>query len=218
MKSNDDPLGAGVRQRTRPNSNLSRRERDADLGERPIKQIAKATVRHRSRGMIGTILDRFVTEDITDVGTYVVADILIPTLKTLILEMLSNGSERFLFGDGQTRARRGGSRARNAHVSYGNFYRDEEPAARRPAQTRRKAGLDDIVLETRGEAEDVIGALVEIIDQYSETSVSDLYELVGITGDFTDQSIGWTNLSKATCSRVRNGYALNLPRPIQLEL
>ena len=55
--------------------------------------------------------------------------------------------------------------------------------------------------------------MIEMIDTYDEVSVGSLYQLVGITPDFTDDKYGWTNLSTASVSRNRDGYYINLPRP-----
>ena len=71
--------------------------------------------------------------------------------------------------------------------------------------------FDDIILETRWEAEEVLSHMIDLIENYGVASVADLYELVGITGSFTDNKYGWTNLSSATVSRVRDGYLINLP-------
>jgi hypothetical protein len=52
---------------------------------------------------------------------------------------------------------------------------------------------------------------------YGQASISDLYELVGITANFTDNKWGWTDLRSSSVSRARDGYLLNLPRPILLD-
>ena len=48
-------------------------------------------------------------------------------------------------------------------------------------------------------------------------SVMDLYDLVGITGQYTDNKYGWTNLRNAEPVRTRDGYMLKLPRAIPLK-
>ena len=80
--------------------------------------------------------------------------------------------------------------------------------------TRDKAthNFDGIILESRREAEEVIDRLGDLIDNYDAATVSDLYELVGITGSFTDDKWGWTDIRSAGIRRVREGYLLQLPR------
>ena len=96
---------------------------------------------------------------------------------------------------------------------YRNFYdrRDDGPR-RLNAPVRNGYDLNDIVLETRGEAEDVLARMDELVEQYGVVSVADLYDLVGITGNYTDNKYGWTNIRNAEPIRVRDGYLLKLPK------
>ena len=75
------------------------------------------------------------------------------------------------------------------------------------------AKYDDVVIESRAEAEEVLSNLIELIEQYDVAKLSDFYDMVGIDSDFSDEKYGWTNLSRATVSRVRDGYTIILPKP-----
>ena len=57
----------------------------------------------------------------------------------------------------------------------------------------------------------------EIIDMYGRVSVADLYDLVGITGNYTDNNYGWTNLASAEPIRVRDGYVIKLPKAMPIK-
>ena len=48
--------------------------------------------------------------------------------------------------------------------------------------------------------------------RFGEVTVADLYDLVGISSDYTDRKYGWTDLATAKPIRVRGGYLLDLPR------
>ena len=80
-----------------------------------------------------------------------------------------------------------------------------------------ESNKDDIILESRVEAEDVISRMKEIIETYGFVRVTDLYYLVGITGDYTDNKYGWTNIRDAEPVRVRDGYMLKLPKAVPLK-
>jgi hypothetical protein len=67
-------------------------------------------------------------------------------------------------------------------------------------------------LESGAEADEVIARLDELIDVYGMASVADLYDLVGISGQYTDNKYGWTDVSSASRIRVRDGYLLKMPR------
>ena len=78
--------------------------------------------------------------------------------------------------------------------------------------------FDDIVLESRGEAEEVLSRMDELLEMYEIVSVADLYDLVGITHDYTDNNYGWTNIRTAEVVRVRNGgYMLKLPKVLPIK-
>ena len=51
-----------------------------------------------------------------------------------------------------------------------------------------------------------------MIDTYGIVSVADMYDLVGIATNYTDNKYGWTNLRNAEPIRVANGYMLKLPK------
>ena len=101
--------------------------------------------------------------------------------------------------------------SRTSTVSYRDYYdRKDDRRYDRP----RSVGYtyDDIILESRGEAEEVLDSLCDLIETYQIASVADLYDLVGETPEYTDNKYGWTNLRNADVERVRDGYRLKLPK------
>ena len=72
-------------------------------------------------------------------------------------------------------------------------------------------------LYSEGEAEDVLSRMDELIDTYGVVSVADLYDLVGISCNYTDNKYGWTNLRNAEPVRVRDGYMLKLPKALPID-
>ena len=114
---------------------------------------------------------------------------------------------------GETRSK---SKGRDTKVSYTKYYdRDYD----RPARSRGRYGYDydDIILDTRKEAEEVLDRMDDLIDNYGVVSVADLYDLVGISGNYTDNKYGWTNLRNADVQRVRDGYLLKLPKALPFD-
>ena len=76
---------------------------------------------------------------------------------------------------------------------------------------------DNIILSSRGEAEDVLMKMDELMDTYGLVRVADLYDLVGITGNYTDNKYGWTNIRNAEIVRVRDGYMIKMPRAVAID-
>lgn len=83
-------------------------------------------------------------------------------------------------------------------------------------KTEYNTNFDNIVLATRNEAEEVLDNLREVITNYKEVSIDDLYGLVGITSTYLDTKKGWTDLKNASISRVRHGYIINFPKTIEM--
>ena len=57
----------------------------------------------------------------------------------------------------------------------------------------------------------------ELIETYGMVSVMDLYDLVGVSGNYTDNKYGWVNIKNAEPVRTMGGgYMLKLPKAIPL--
>ncbi len=56
-----------------------------------------------------------------------------------------------------------------------------------------------------------------LLDKYDSVTVAEFYELCGVSGNFTDNKYGWTDIQGASVQRTRNGYLLNMPKPEPLD-
>ena len=180
----------------------------------PLEKAITGDVVKKKKSLTSKVAETFFTgEDAKQVGSYVLFDVVLPALKALIVDAGKEALERRFYGDSS--ARRGSSKP--GAISYSRFYYN---GANREAEKRRELSqrartnheFDQIIFETRGEAETVLERLMDQIDMYDVASVSDLYDLVGLTGSFTDDKWGWTDLRGATINRVRQGYVLDLPK------
>jgi hypothetical protein len=80
--------------------------------------------------------------------------------------------------------------------------------------SRARHSFDEIVIQSRPEAEEVLDRLYDLISKYELARVSDLYSLTGFESSHTDYKWGWTELTGSGVSRVRSGgYLLDLPEP-----
>lgn len=156
------------------------------------------------------LTDIFISEDVANVKNYILMDVLVPSIKKAIYDIVVNSLDMSLFG-----GRGGGKRSTADKISY----RDYNGVSRRDDRsTRTTSGYsyDDIILETRGEAEAVLSRMDEIMEEYDIVRVADLYDLVGITGEHTDNKYGWTNIRNAEVVRVRDGYTIKMPRALPI--
>lgn len=183
-----------------------------------VEKVIKGNVKQKKKSLGKKFIETFVGEDIENVGQYIIYDVLVPAAKDAISDMIEGGiSMLFYNGDKRgSRTRRSGSKSYVSYdkCSYGSRDRDRREFS---SKSRARFNFDDIVLETRGEAEEVLSHLVDLTIDYDQATVADLYDLVGITGNFTDNKYGWTDLSSASVSRTRDGYVLNLPKTMLLD-
>lgn len=160
--------------------------------------------------------DIFISEDVSNVKDYILLDVIIPSVKKAIYDLVVGSLDMSLFGG------RGGKRSTADKVSYRDYSsvsRRDSRDERSYSRTRTASGYsyDDVFVDTRGEAESVLSRMDEIIEEYNEVRVADLYDLVGITGEYTDNKYGWTNIRNARIVRTRDGYKIEMPRAIPLK-
>lgn len=188
------------------NSHKSKENRNAPEEKKKVQKVVKGTVKTKKKNSISKLTDVFVSEDIHTVGHFIFTDVVVPTVKKVIVDIITEGANMFFFGD---RGRGGRSSSNSSYISYRSY------SDRRDAPTDRvRTGYshEDIILESRGEAEEVLIRMDELIDTYGTASVADLYDLVGKSCHYTDHKYGWTNLRNAEPVRVRDGYMLKLPK------
>lgn len=200
----------------KPNSHKAKEEQKNQIAEREKKEkIISGTAKVKKKGKTSKFAEAFIAEDASSVKSYIVSDVLIPAAKKLVSDIVKDGIEMILYGGTNRGKRTPGYRA--DYVSY-NRYSDRRYDDRPRSEYRQSAySYDDIYLQTRGEAEEVLDQMTNVIEEYGMVSIMDLYEWVGITGEYTDNKYGWTNLRSAEVVRTRDGYKLKLPRAIALK-
>ena len=184
-----------------------------------VKPVVKGGVKKREKSLGHKMKSSFVGDDAKSVGEYVLMDVLLPAAKRAVADGVSQGIERLLFGEVRSRSTAPSSAPRTRYTSYSSPRYAPAPAMprdeRREVSHRARATHDftEIILEDRMDAEAVIDQLGNLIDHYDVATVSDFYDLVGITGEYTDRKWGWTDIRGARAQRVRDGYLLVLPEP-----
>lgn len=199
-----------------------------DINERNVKKVITGKVMTRKKPLSTKFAEMVMGEgnDINSVIGYVINDVLVPNAKSTISDMVSSGIEMLFFGTTSGKRNRSSGGRDRTRTSYSSYYKDDyrdrdrnrdrdKDRDRDIGRNRARHNFDDIVLETRGEAEEVLESLMELVDQYGVASVSDFYAMVDMTSNFTEQDYGWENLTthNTRIDRVRQGFIINLPRP-----
>lgn len=186
---------------------------NTNASKRVVQPVAAGKIKKKSE--IRKFSDVFLADDVGNVGSYILSDVIIPTVKNLFYDIVENSLKMALFGD-RGRTKRSGRNVE--YVSYDSMSRRSDRSYRDEPKVRNRFKYNDIVLETRGDAENVLAQMDAIIDNYDGmVSIADLYDLVGMTGDWTDHDYGWTNLRNAEVIRVREGYMLKFPKAVPLK-
>lgn len=197
----------------KPNSHKFK-EAQADTSKNPekkkVEKVVNGMVKVKKKNEMSKLKDVFISEDVANVKSYILMDVLVPAIKKAVSDIVTNGIDMILYGgNGRSKSQSGATK-----VSYRNYYdrRDYDRPAPAPRMTPGY-GFADITVTNRGEAEEVIDRLRELVELYGIASVADLNELVGIQGNYTDNRYGWTSLNTAEAIRVHDGYLLKLPKP-----
>lgn len=191
-----------------------------------VEQVVTSEATSRPKPLGKRFKDLFIGGDSRTVVHQVLMDVIVPQVKDLFAEAVSQGFERLIYGDSRPHHRRPGSRGigSSGPVNYTRYAeRGNNPIGRSGREDRsptaqvRGHGIDDILMATRVEAETVLSRMYDVLSEYDAVSVADLYSLVGWTSAYTDQNWGWKDLTGSRVDRVRNGYVLSLPRTIALD-
>ncbi len=195
------------------NSYRSKEQKSGRTEERPKREkIVTGGVQSRKKSTLRKFTDLFVAEDFATMKRYLISDLIIPKAK----EVISEGIDSILYGEGARKKQKQSNRT--PYRSY--WEKQNEPSG--PSTFRSGTGgyeLDDIILNSRGDAEQVLIQMDDIVESYGVVSVADLYDLVGITtNNYMDCKYGWTtNIRNASVVRGRQGgYMLKFPRPMPI--
>lgn len=181
---------------------------DRTIGDKKATQrkVVKHPVKVQKKSFGEKARETFIAEDMKSVASTVVEDSIIPALKNLIFDSLKMGLERLLWSDNSPQTTK---TSKNGYVSYNNFSSNN----RSEVVHRRRGDVNNIILSSKSDADEVLNTLNDQIIDFGVASVADLYELVGVIGTFSDNNFGWTNLSSATINRTRDGWVIKFPKP-----
>jgi hypothetical protein len=200
-----------------PNSKISKTGKNL---EKKVTQVVSSGAVRRKKSLRKQFSETFIAGDARTAIRYVAFDVLLPAAKDMVVESFTQGIEKLIFGDSRRRGSTHPMAGPTGYVSYNRYSmagRNPGPSRAISRQARARHNFDEIVLDDRVEAENVIDNLFELVSRYESATVADLYELVGLSSTHTDHKWGWTNLHGAGVTRIRGGYLLDLPEPEPLE-
>jgi hypothetical protein len=200
------------------NSHRSKENREVKSAEtlpaKKFEKVVSGDVKTRDN-KTRKFMDMFISEDVGDVKSYIVKDILVPGTKKVISEIVKSAVDMFLYGS------RGGSddrRGTTSKVSYRKYYDDRDRFDdRREGEVRTRFRFDDLSFETRTDAEIVRRQMLDAVKRYGFVTVADMYDMAGSPNlaPYTANDYGWMGariFETAEIIRVRDGrYIIKLP-------
>lgn len=196
------------------NSSKAREEKKQQVareGKRADK-VVRGKVKTK-KNEVRRLTDLFFSEDTANVGNYILMDVLVPSIKKAIYDIVVSSLDMSLFG-GRGSGDRGGRRSSGDKVSYRDYNgmsrRDDRPYSR----GSRDRVYEDIVFETRPDAKEVLDGMDEIMESYDFVRVADMYDLAGLTCEHTMNNYGWDDIRSAKIVPVSGGYIIKMPRAL----
>ena len=199
----------------KPNSNRFKEEQKAATSEeKRVSKVVKGNVKTKKKSEISKFADIFIVEDFRTVVNYAFTDVLIPGAKKIIRDVLFESID-MLFGTTGGRGKKGDG----PHVSYAKYYdKDRERKTSDSPRVTSRFDFDNLIFESRGEAEAVLDEMNNVIGVYGFVSVGDLYDMAGLSNPpYTSNKFGWSNISSAEAVRVSDGYILKLPKALPID-
>lgn len=185
----------------------------AALAEKKVEKVVTGKVVTRKKSVFSKLSDEFISEDAKNVKSYVFGEVLIPAIKKAISDIVTDGIDMILYGG----SRKDGRRSNVDRVSYTKYSSGPGPRTHVAASSNRYS-YDDIILDSRSEAQEVLDRLDEIVDSYGFATVADLFDLVGKSCDYTANRYGWMSTRSAEVVRLRDGgYLIKMPRAVPID-
>ena len=180
------------------------------------KVVAKATFKKKSFGE--KMKEVFIGEDIQNVGDYILKEVVVPTIKNTIVDIIQNGISLLIFGESGINNKN--KRRNGPYVSYGSYSSNSSRDRRRDDRRDIYSDKGYIVFYDRYSANEVLQHLVDIVDTYHNVTVANYYEKVNQVIDdinipisYQDHKWGWTDLRYVDIKMERGGgWYIDLPR------
>jgi hypothetical protein len=198
----------------KPNSHRYKEEQKNANGD--TKRVQKAVVSGKvktRKNEVRKITNLIVSDNASDLKSMLVMDVLVPAIKDVVEDMFTKGVRLVLRGETGSRSKR----SNGEYVSY-RSYSDRKDDRYRDSRSRSRFDYDDLVFESRGDADAVLDQMDAIIERYGVVRVADMYDLADRSAPYTSNDYGWTSVRHGEIVRTRDGgYVIKLPRAMPLD-
>lgn len=205
----------GNEERYPSNSNALKGKKQ-ETPEKKVEKVVNGPVTTKKKSGVKKFSDVFLAEDWASVGSYILKDIIVPTIQNSIVEIVRNGIEMAVYGN--TRPR--GARSGGPKIAYSGYYDKPNVITRSDnyiSEGRNSFSFDELVIRDYADADEILTRMDELIETYELATVADLYEFAGVTAPYTANNYGWTNIKSAKIVRLRGGgYTIDMPKALPI--
>lgn len=192
--------------------NSNKQKNEAANTEKRVDKVVTGSVKSVKKTDARKFADVFLPEDVSNVKSYFLMNVLVPTLKKGLSELVKSGIDIILYGEIIKSDRRGPSE----RISYGSYY-DHDRSSSRTTKRTELYDCNEFIIDTREEADEVLASMDDLVSRYGLVRVADFYDLVGVTCNYTDNRYGWTDIRSAKIVRSKDGYSIKLPRAMPID-
>ena len=190
------------------NSHRSKEE-NSKTTERKVQKVVSGKVKEKKKSGVRKFADTFISEDVGSVKDYIIGDFIIPLIQKTICDIFEEIPKTIFYGKSRGKRSSGDRVSYRSYSDRRDYRRRDDP---RDSRSRTRFDSDDIIFDSRGEAEKVLSVMDEIMDEYELVRVSDFYDLAGLSCPYVWNDYGWTNIRNAEVVRVRDGYVIKMPK------
>ena len=188
--------------------------------EKKLEKVIRSEVPQKKKPLGQRFKNMITGVEFKGATQYVFLDVLVPAVKNMVVDAVDVGVKRMIYGDAAPPRGMPHQRSKTTYASPVNRGRDSVMLPKQPphsAPSRGSRAANDIVLNTREEAELVLSTLQDIIEKYDFASVSDFHTIVGLPSTYVDNNWGWSALHYVEVRQIREGWLLDMPsvEPIQ---
>lgn len=201
----------------------------ADAVAARMKKIDGIKVTQTKPGLGKRIKESFGGQDLKSVGLYLLLDVVIPSTRDLLFDLVKEGAHRSIYGDtgrrsspGTSSILGGANKVRTSYSTMSSALSGNRRSGDTNITSRQRSQFDfsGLVLDDRTMAQEVLERMTDAIEEFGVVTVGDFYDLMEVTGNgFTDRSFGWdaTTFRTADIKKVREGWILEMadPRPLK---
>ena len=129
------------------------------------------------------------------------------TFTTALKDAIAKKTVEVVYGEEPRAIRR-----RVSYYDY-NTYRHDRKAPNCCSEC-----CQDIVFQTREDAETALSSMEDVIKQYGVVSLADVYDIAGrVTPSYAANKYGWKSLENAKVVRCREGYFIEVPKATEIK-